>query len=190
MTRSPTLRLFHQSAFFRRGQVCRGRSTGPPEGVSERAAATEVLYGRLSYEKENEECLVEMERAPEARGLEWDVEPDVEEYEGGRKAIDAFLAADPRPDAVQAYTDVMAAGFMASLHDHGLSVPQDVAVVGFDNRRLAELCWPPLTTVSQRNADVGETAAEIVLRRLRGEPPPPEGWSRLLSARVVVRESV
>ena len=84
--------------------MCRGRSTGPPEGVSERAAATEVLYGRLSYEKENEECLVEMERAPEARGLEWDVEPDVEEAQ----AEDAWAGLSPQ--APEAAASAPAAG--------------------------------------------------------------------------------
>lgn len=118
------------------------------------------------------------ERAMRARGLPqrvFAIEPHVSESDGGRKAIDAFLAAVPRPDAVQVYTDVMAAAFMASLHDHGIRIPEEVAVIGFDNRRVAELCWPRLTTVSQANQEVGVAAADMLLGKMAGRTPPP-GW--------------
>jgi len=117
------------------------------------------------------------------------VAPHVDEFAGGRDSIDMFLATKPRPDAIQAYTDVMAAGFLTSLHDEAIRVPQEVAVVGFDDRRIAELCWPRLTTVSQANTEIGEAAARVLLDKLSGKACPPEGWSRRLSAPLVVRES-
>jgi len=117
------------------------------------------------------------------------VEPHLSETEAGCRAIWAFLAGRPRPDAVQVYSDVMAASFLAALHEHNIRVPEDVAVIGFDNRRIAQLCWPRLTTVSQANAEVGAAAADVLLAKMRGEPAPPEGWSRLLPPKLVVRET-
>lgn len=132
------------------------------------------------------------ERAMRQRDLPqqvFSVKPDLSESEGGRRAIAAFLAANPRPDAVQVYTDVMAASFLTALHEHGIRVPDDVAVIGFDNRRIAEVCWPRLTTISQPNAKVGVAAAEVLLAKIRKQPPPPPGWSRLMAASLVVRET-
>jgi DNA-binding LacI/PurR family transcriptional regulator len=132
------------------------------------------------------------ERAMRASGLPQrilSVEPHVSESDGGREAIEAFLAARPRPDAVQVYTDDMAAAFLASLHERGIRVPEEVAVVGFDNRRVAQLCWPRLTTVSQANQEVGAAAADVLLGKIAGKPPPQEGWSRSLPAKLIVRET-
>lgn len=81
-----------------------------------------------------------------------------------------ILSMDPadRPDAVQAYTDVMAMKFLAALHEAGVRVPEELAVVGFDDRRAAALAWPPLTTVAQPNWAMGEAAAAILLGRIQG----------------------
>ena len=117
------------------------------------------------------------------------VEPHMNEFDGGHEAISAVLASVPRPDAVQAYSDVMATAFLASLNDQGIRVPEEVAVVGFDDRRIANLCWPRLTTVSQENREVGEAAADLLLQKMEGKQPPEKGWSRLLPVRLVVRDS-
>jgi LacI family transcriptional regulator len=104
-------------------------------------------------------------------------------------AVDRLLACEPRPDAVQAYSDVTAMGVLAALHARGIRVPEDVAVVGFDDRDCAALAWPPLTTVAQPNAEVGAAAAEILLAKLAGKPRPEGGWTQILPTRLVVRES-
>jgi LacI family transcriptional regulator len=109
--------------------------------------------------------------------------------DAARDAARAFAELTPRPDAVQAFSDEVAMAFLAGLHDRGVAVPDDVALVGFDDRWAARLCWPPLTTVAQPNWDVGVAAAEMVLRKIAGEAPPPGGWSRSLPTRLVVRES-
>jgi DNA-binding LacI/PurR family transcriptional regulator len=106
-----------------------------------------------------------------------------------REAVECLLALDPRPQAVQVYSDVVATGVLAALHERAVRVPQDIAVVGFDDRHFAALTWPRLTTVAQPNREVGEAAAEILLRKLRGEPPPEGGWSRTLPTRLIVRDS-
>ncbi|MBN1670829.1 MAG: LacI family DNA-binding transcriptional regulator [Kiritimatiellae bacterium] len=107
----------------------------------------------------------------------------------GRDAARAFAAMTPRPDAVQAFSDVVASGFLAGLMDLGIAVPAEVAVVGFDNRLAASLCWPPLTTVAQPNWEVGVAAAEILLKKMAGEPRPKGGWTTRIPCRLIVRES-
>ena len=113
----------------------------------------------------------------------------LDSYETGRAAAWTFAEMAERPDAVQAYSDEMALGFLAGLHELGFQVPKDVAVVGFDDRRAASLSWPRLTTVAQPSHELGVAAAEILLRKIAGEPEPPSGWSRTLPTRLVVRES-
>lgn len=98
-------------------------------------------------------------------------------YEGGRHAIRSTLdgaGADQEApfDAVFAHNDLSAAGALAELRAHGLRVPQDVAVVGFDDVPLASQTDPPLTTVHQPLRGMGAAAARLLLAHFRGEPLP------------------
>ena len=114
-----------------------------------------------------------------------------EQHEQGRGAGHAFadLPTADRPEAIQVYSDVMTLGFLAGLHDRGLHVPRDVAVVGFDDRAAAAWASPPLTTVAQPNDDAGVAAAEILLAKINGSPAPAGGWSRFLPTKLVRRET-
>ena len=82
----------------------------------------------------------------------------------------------------------MAIGAMSTLRDHGVAVPRDVAVVGFDDIFVARLVTPSLTTVSQFQHDLGVTAAETLLDRLTGAMVP-WGTSREMPYRLIERES-
>ncbi|WP_129840017.1 LacI family DNA-binding transcriptional regulator [Streptomyces sp. RFCAC02] len=90
-------------------------------------------------------------------------------HESGFHGCRKLLGLDEPPTAVFASSDQMAMGAMEALRQHGLRVPQDVSVVGFDD--LPEMRWsaPPLTTVRQPLADMGKMAARTVLRQARGE---------------------
>ncbi|MGI5231649.1 LacI family DNA-binding transcriptional regulator [Actinoallomurus sp. CA-142502] len=77
-----------------------------------------------------------------------------------------LLAAEPRPTAVFAADDTLAAGVMRAAHELGLAVPADVAVVGFDDGELAEALG--LTTVRQPLEESGRAAMELLLRRIDG----------------------
>ena len=94
-------------------------------------------------------------------------------YEMGRR-----LAADPDVTAVFAANDEMAVGAMRAFHERGLSVPEDVSIVGFDDISVAEFLWPPLTTVRQDFRRIGHELVDIVMRQLGGE--------ELIDHRVVV----
>jgi DNA-binding LacI/PurR family transcriptional regulator len=103
----------------------------------------------------------------------------------GRK----FAGQKTRPDAVVAHSDYIALAFLAGLHDAGVNVPQDVAVIGFDDRQAARYAWPALTTVAQPSLEVGRAGAEIILKKIGGEPPPAGGWSRSFPTHLVIRET-
>jgi len=123
------------------------------------------------------------------KGTYIDIKGGAEHFDNARAAARSYVRRGARADAVQAYSDVVALGFLAGLHDEGVRVPDDIAVVGFDDRRAASASWPKLTTVAQPNHDVGRQAAEVLLAKVAGEPPPSGGWSRMLPTRLVVRES-
>jgi len=131
-------------------------------------------YERVMSELGLEPILVE---APSPLGV------DAEE------CIDRLLACDPRPDAVQAFADVVAMELLAGLHERGVCVPQDLAVVGFDDRVMAALACPALTTIAHPNRDVGDAAAEILLAKIQNRSAPAGGWSRELPTKLIVRES-
>lgn len=84
-----------------------------------------------------------------------------------------FLAAHPAPDGIFAASDVIAMGAMRAISDQGLRVPQDVAIVGYDDISVAAHTLPPLTTIRQ---DVGRGArllVDLLMRRLAGEAVEP-----------------
>lgn len=94
-------------------------------------------------------------------------------FEGGREAARALLEGTARPSAIFAANDLMALGVMAAAHDLGLSIPQDLAVVGFDDLLAASLVTPALTTVTQFSQRLGRRAAEMLFERLDGRETGP-----------------
>ncbi len=89
--------------------------------------------------------------------------------EDGRRALLAMLDITPPPDAVLCYNDLTAYGILAQAWALGVRVPDDLAVIGFDNIPFSELTAPPLTTVAQPTEAMGHTAVALLLRWRRGE---------------------
>src|SRR5919204_755018 len=87
-------------------------------------------------------------------------------YDSGREAMERLLALDERPTAVFAASDMMAMGAMRAVQAAGLSVPEDVAVVGFDDIQVAAVAHPPVTTIRRGKAELGALAAETLLHRM------------------------
>lgn len=87
----------------------------------------------------------------------------------GQYAMRALLAAERRPRAVFAASDLIAFGAMAVLDQVGLRVPEDVAFIGFDDIPTAASFRPPLTTVHQPLESMGRMAVEHLCRLLAGE---------------------
>ena len=91
-------------------------------------------------------------------------------FEGGRAAVAGLVGAGVAFDAVFAHNDLSAAGAIQALRDAGVKVPDDVAVVGFDDIPLAGHTDPTLTTVRQPLHEMGRTAARILLTQFEGLP--------------------
>ncbi|GAA5150995.1 MULTISPECIES: LacI family DNA-binding transcriptional regulator [Amycolatopsis] len=108
--------------------------------------------------------------------------------DGGRAAMDRLLAREPELDAVFVASDLMAAGAVRALHEAGRRVPEDVAVIGFDdNPSLATAMHPPLTTVHQDPAAQVQQMVATLLALLAGEPVPPR--RHVLPVSLRLRES-
>ncbi|WP_067503197.1 LacI family DNA-binding transcriptional regulator [Actinoplanes sp. TFC3] len=90
----------------------------------------------------------------------------------GFEGVNAAIDAGREFDAVFAHNDLTAAGAMQAVLDSGRRVPQDVAIVGFDDIPLAAHTQPPLTTVHQPLREMGEAAARTLLAHFEGSPLP------------------
>ncbi|RMG94265.1 MAG: LacI family transcriptional regulator [Chloroflexi bacterium] len=88
--------------------------------------------------------------------------------EGGAEGARRLLALPELPTGVVCYNDVMAIGVMRVLAEHGVHVPADCSVTGFDNIELAAYVNPPLTTFDQPKYELGHQAAVMLLRLLDG----------------------
>ncbi len=91
--------------------------------------------------------------------------------EGGYSAMRTLLDVQPPPTAVFAASDMMALGALRAIYDAGLRVPDDIALVGFDDIPIASFATPELTTVRQPIQRLGATAATMLLDHLEGNPP-------------------
>jgi LacI family transcriptional regulator len=111
---------------------------------------------------------------------------------GGRQAMLALLQLPARPQAVFVASDAMAIGALKAIRSAGLTVPDDVALVGFDDVPLASAVEPPLTTVRQPIDKLGFMAATVLLDQLEAGPEgkaTAEGQHIVLPTELVIRES-
>ena len=106
---------------------------------------------------------------------------------GGRVGADALVATRPSPDAIFAYNDMIAIGALQHLVEHGLAVPDDVAVVGFDDIAMCEVVTPRLTSVRIDRDLLGRTAVEALKSLAAADGGSVE--PRRLNVELVVRES-
>jgi len=108
--------------------------------------------------------------ALEEAGIDLDdalVQPGYFTYRSGLKAAEKLLALRRPPTAIFASNDDMAAAVVSVAHRHGLDVPRDLSVVGFDDTSAATTVWPELTTVRQPVAAMADSAVDILLRSIR-----------------------
>jgi LacI family transcriptional regulator, galactose operon repressor len=108
-------------------------------------------------------------------------------FESGHAGMQGLLDLDEPPTAVFAAGDLMAAGAVRAIEERGLAVPDDVALVGFDDIQLAAMMQPSLTTIRQDKVGLGAAAGDALVRMLEqaNAAPPVE----TLPVELVVRES-
>jgi LacI family transcriptional regulator len=110
------------------------------------------------------------------------------EFQGGFSAMNSLLALEQPPHAVFTGNDAMAVGAYQALYQAGLKVPQDMAVVGYDDIELARYMTPPLTTIHQPKDELGELAVDVLIHRMA--QPTLEQQRLFLTPELVVRGSV
>lgn len=93
--------------------------------------------------------------------------------EGGYAAMHAILRQSPRPSAVFAANDLMAIGALCAAHECGVSVPDALSLVGFDDIELARFACPPLTTVAQPRQRIANLTVDMLLERIEGRRQEP-----------------
>jgi LacI family transcriptional regulator len=106
---------------------------------------------------------------------------------GGQAAVEELLASGLSFDGVFAHNDLMAVGVLDGLRAAGRTVPDDVAVIGFDDISIAAHTQPALTTIRQPSHEMGAAAATMLLAHLEGETPPRQPL--VVPTSLVVRES-
>jgi len=128
---------------------------------------------------------VVLESVARYRDVEVQTGADVDSLEGGRRATRALLSADPGLTAIVCVNDLMAVGAMREIRERGLRIPQDISVTGFDNIKLAQFCYPALTTVHIPRDQIGQNICEVLM---------PHGETRLeheilIDPELVLRDS-
>ena len=112
-------------------------------------------------------------------------------YRSGLAAARNLLAQEPRPTAIFASNDDMAAGAMAVAHGMHLLVPEQLTICGFDDTPVATTVWPELTTIPQPIGDMARAAVDLLVAQIRrrraGEPALVQ--HKLLPFTLVTRES-
>jgi DNA-binding LacI/PurR family transcriptional regulator len=101
--------------------------------------------------------------------------------------MERLLSLPQPPDAVFCYNDLLAIGAMRTILSRGLRIPDDIAVVGFDDIEESRYSFPSLTTISPDKQEIARLAVAQLLHRLKGESAAPV--SVHVEYRLVERES-
>jgi LacI family transcriptional regulator len=87
----------------------------------------------------------------------------------GREAAEQILAMKPKPDAAFITNDFSAAVCMQTLKENGVRIPEDIAIVGFNNDAISKIVEPELTTINYPGIEIGEITARKLIAHLKGE---------------------
>ena len=108
-------------------------------------------------------------------------------FRSGYQAAQELLARGKSFSALFAHNDQMAIGALRALREAGRRVPEDIAVVGYDDIPMAEYCEPPLTTIRQPMREVGAVATRLLIQAVE-KPGAPQG-EILLKTELIIRDS-
>lgn len=107
--------------------------------------------------------------------------------ESGYNQMKKLLALDTPPTGVFVYNDEMAMGAIKAVKDSGLNVPEDVAIVGFDNLKMSMVIEPHLTSIDQPKYDIGNKAGELLIKMIHKEDIQKKTY--VMKDTLVIRES-
>jgi DNA-binding LacI/PurR family transcriptional regulator len=107
----------------------------------------------------------------------------------GIEAARQLLQLHPLPDAIFAVSDSVAFGAMKVLKQHGIKIPEDIAIVGYTDEPTASLVDPDLTTVAQPTFEIGQTAARLLLGQINEQTKNIVQERTILKTRLIIRGS-
>jgi LacI family transcriptional regulator len=87
-------------------------------------------------------------------------------FQGGEKAMKTLLESHQPPTAVFVCNDMMALGAIRAIYNHGLRVPEDISVIGFDDIPIAQCVYPAITTVAQPVREMGEMVVDLLIQQI------------------------
>jgi LacI family transcriptional regulator len=99
------------------------------------------------------------------------------------------LSMDPRPDGVFATNDFFAAIFLQTLKEGGLRIPEDIAIVGFNNDAISKIIQPKLTTINYPGEEMGEQAARSLLDQMSGLSSARSTETIIIRSELIIRDS-
>ncbi len=111
------------------------------------------------------------------------------QVDSGESAMRVLLEGKHRPTAVFACNDLMALGAMRAIREAGLSIPQDISVIGFDDIALSSYISPTLTTIAQPLKEMARASIEMLITRIQGETVDLQAKRRVLPTELIIRES-
>lgn len=109
-------------------------------------------------------------------------------YQAGQEIFASFTELN-RPTAIFAASDALAIGLLQAAFQAGISIPEQVSIVGFDNLDITPFTIPPLTTVSQSGIEMGQTAANLLLDMIERNQPSSEVDDIIINPALIVRQS-
>ncbi|WP_158826500.1 LacI family DNA-binding transcriptional regulator [Mucilaginibacter lacusdianchii] len=109
--------------------------------------------------------------------------------EDGARAAQTILNMPNRPDGIFAINDACAVGCLKELRKNGVSIPDEIAIAGFNDDAVADIVEPGLTTVIYKGYEMGEVAAQILVEKLNNTYTATSGNKVLLKSELIIRES-
>jgi len=105
----------------------------------------------------------------------------------GKSSMEALLSENIKFTAIFAACDDIAIGAMFIAHKRGILIPEELSIVGYDNSRVSEMCYPPLTTIAQPSYEMGQKSVEMLLNTLTTDK---KGESIIMPFEIIERETV
>lgn len=155
----------------------------------------ELGHRRIAYARRASDAHSERQAGFEAALEAWGIQRDPRYiaasehsgFEGGVSVGRVLLAVSPRPTAICALNDEIAAGVIAAAQEMGVRVPAELSVTGFDDFSIAQQTRPALTTVRVPVDAMSRAAVEILIGMIHGQPPPDQPVR--FAPTLVIRES-
>lgn len=108
-------------------------------------------------------------------------------FEDGKSSMEVLLNESKKFTAIFATCDDIAVGAMFIAHKMGISIPEDLSIIGYDNTKASEMSYPPLTTVAQPSYEMGQKSVEMLIKTLTTNK---KSESIIMPFEIIERESV